>query len=243
MIQLFRNMRQNLLGENRFSKYLFYAIGEIILVVIGILLALQLNILKSENKERKLEQIHLKNLAEDLEFQLELIESQMEHDSTLFAKADSAYSFFSGDISIQELEALLYGAYSLGYRRTFVESDVSYNELLNTGGLTLIKDMKLRKAIMRYYQQLHYTSKVINTNNGLIDQAFNLYATNNAVMFELKPDGSLDTSLVFNAKDRYRLRQSINERKNLCEIALGSCESQRRATLDLLDLVKAQIVE
>ncbi|MGB5275090.1 MAG: hypothetical protein WBN39_13620 [Flavobacteriaceae bacterium] len=41
MIQFFRRIRQQLLTENKFSKYLMYAIGEIALVMIGILLALQ----------------------------------------------------------------------------------------------------------------------------------------------------------------------------------------------------------
>ena len=43
MIKFFRKIRQRLLSENKFSKYLFYAIGEIVLVVIGILIALQVN--------------------------------------------------------------------------------------------------------------------------------------------------------------------------------------------------------
>ena len=43
MIKIFRRIRQKLLSENKFSKYLIYAIGEIILVVIGILIALQVN--------------------------------------------------------------------------------------------------------------------------------------------------------------------------------------------------------
>ena len=43
MLKFFRKIRQQLLSENKFSKYLLYAIGEIILVVIGILIALQLN--------------------------------------------------------------------------------------------------------------------------------------------------------------------------------------------------------
>ncbi|WP_282124309.1 DUF6090 family protein [Algibacter mikhailovii] len=46
----FRTIRQKLLSENKFSKYLLYAIGEIILVVIGILIALQVN---HWNVERK----------------------------------------------------------------------------------------------------------------------------------------------------------------------------------------------
>ena len=43
MIKFFRKIRQRLLTENKFSTYLIYAIGEIILVVIGILIALQVN--------------------------------------------------------------------------------------------------------------------------------------------------------------------------------------------------------
>lgn len=50
MLEFFRKIRQQLLSENSFSKYLFYAIGEIILVVIGILLALQIN---NWNEDRK----------------------------------------------------------------------------------------------------------------------------------------------------------------------------------------------
>ena len=43
MIKFFRSIRQKLLTENKFSKYLLYAIGEIVLVVIGILIALSIN--------------------------------------------------------------------------------------------------------------------------------------------------------------------------------------------------------
>jgi hypothetical protein len=57
MIKFFRKIRQNLLIENKFSKYLLYAIGEIILVVIGILIALQINnnndISKTAEKENR----------------------------------------------------------------------------------------------------------------------------------------------------------------------------------------------
>ena len=51
MIKFFRKIRQGMLAENKFSKYLLYAIGEIVLVVIGILIALQIN---NKNEERKI---------------------------------------------------------------------------------------------------------------------------------------------------------------------------------------------
>ena len=43
MIKIFRTIRQRMLTENRFSRYFIYAIGEIVLVVVGILIALQVN--------------------------------------------------------------------------------------------------------------------------------------------------------------------------------------------------------
>lgn len=66
MIKLFWRIRQKLLSENKFSKYLIYAIGEIVLVVIGILIALQINNWNEINKLRKLETNTLKELRADL---------------------------------------------------------------------------------------------------------------------------------------------------------------------------------
>jgi hypothetical protein len=61
MINFFRKIRQRLLTENKFSKYLIYAIGEIVLVVIGILIALQLN---NWNEVRKIRIQEIKALNE-----------------------------------------------------------------------------------------------------------------------------------------------------------------------------------
>ncbi|RNC92081.1 MAG: hypothetical protein ED555_02945 [Allomuricauda sp.] len=68
MIKFFRRIRQKLLSENRFSKYLIYALGEIILVMIGILLALQVNNW-NEGKKAKANEIKLlQELRKDVAF-------------------------------------------------------------------------------------------------------------------------------------------------------------------------------
>ncbi|MEM9078252.1 MAG: DUF6090 family protein [Bacteroidota bacterium] len=67
MINFFHRIRKNLLSKNELSKYLFYALGEIILVVIGILLALQIN---NWNEKRKLEE-SIVNLFEVLQDELQ----------------------------------------------------------------------------------------------------------------------------------------------------------------------------
>lgn len=66
MIKFFRRIRQKLLTENRLSPYLFYAIGEIVLVVIGILIALSINNWNENRKEAIQEKIVLETLLENL---------------------------------------------------------------------------------------------------------------------------------------------------------------------------------
>ena len=70
MIRFFRNIRQKLAAQNKFAAYMRYAIGEILLVVIGILIALQVN---SWNEQRKLhinELHYLANLKNDLKLNI-----------------------------------------------------------------------------------------------------------------------------------------------------------------------------
>ncbi|MGW9684470.1 DUF6090 family protein [Flagellimonas sp. 2504JD1-5] len=66
MIKFFRRIRQRLLSENKFSKYLLYAIGEIVLVVIGILLALQVNNWNEQRKNRSNEYLYLINIRNEV---------------------------------------------------------------------------------------------------------------------------------------------------------------------------------
>lgn len=69
MIKFFRNIRKSLLNEGKTSKYFKYAIGEIVLVVIGILIALQINNWNESRKEQRLLQTYYKQILEDLDEQ------------------------------------------------------------------------------------------------------------------------------------------------------------------------------
>ncbi|MBL0025801.1 MAG: hypothetical protein IPO98_12760 [Saprospiraceae bacterium] len=65
MIKFFRRIRQNLLNEGKTSRYLKYAIGEIVLVVIGILIALQINTWNESYKNKVSESMYLNEMMED----------------------------------------------------------------------------------------------------------------------------------------------------------------------------------
>jgi hypothetical protein len=66
MLRIFRQIRQRLLTDNKFSKYLLYAVGEILLVMIGILLALQVNNWNEDRKTQQAEHELLLNLKKEL---------------------------------------------------------------------------------------------------------------------------------------------------------------------------------
>lgn len=66
MIKFFRKIRQNFLSKGKTGKYFKYAIGEIILVVIGILIALQINTWKESRNNKVLSKTYLQNIKKDL---------------------------------------------------------------------------------------------------------------------------------------------------------------------------------
>ena len=71
MIKLFRHIRRSLINQNQMGKYFKYAIGEIVLVVLGILIALQINNWNEDRKKTKKEIFHLENILSNLEDDLE----------------------------------------------------------------------------------------------------------------------------------------------------------------------------
>src|SRR5210317_1076892 len=73
MIKFFRHIRKTLLMENKTSKYIKYAIGEIVLVVIGILIALQINNWNEQKKQDRLEKEYYCRLLEDTQQDLEQV--------------------------------------------------------------------------------------------------------------------------------------------------------------------------
>ncbi|UWX53772.1 DUF6090 family protein [Maribacter litopenaei] len=148
MIKFFRKIRQQLLQENRFSKYLLYAIGEIVLVVIGILIALQIS---NWNENRKVDGEIVKILTE--------IRSNLISDSL---NIEETYSTKLEDINIQytvinklETGNIPYDSinYHLGrvmLARCIVLVDNGY-QLIKKLGIELLQDQELRNKLTSYY--------------------------------------------------------------------------------------------
>jgi len=94
MIKFFRHIRQRLIRENRISKYLLYAIGEIILVVIGILIALQINNWNESRKESLLEDQLIDVLITDLQLKKEEFLNDLAIGQSILQKSEETINFW-----------------------------------------------------------------------------------------------------------------------------------------------------
>ncbi|MEL6974243.1 MAG: DUF6090 family protein [Bacteroidota bacterium] len=89
MLSFFRNIRQNLIEEKHFTKYVLYALGEILLVVIGILIALQIDNYAEVQKEREKELILLSNLYKEVDLDIQQIENNTRFSQERLQRLDS----------------------------------------------------------------------------------------------------------------------------------------------------------
>jgi hypothetical protein len=134
MIKFFRKIRQKLLSENKFSKYLIYAIGEIILVVIGILIALQINNWNSNRIEKESDSQLIGALITDLILKNEELISDLEYGKSLLENTDNIIEFWAKTKIIDTLN-LKYSINSIGDDRGFLNEKSSVLEGLTNSGL------------------------------------------------------------------------------------------------------------
>ncbi len=83
MIKFFRNIRRNLLTNNRFSKYLIYAIGEIVLVVIGILIAIKINTYNTQQNTIKTITNQLENVILEAQGNIDLLDKTLSKSASI----------------------------------------------------------------------------------------------------------------------------------------------------------------
>ena len=151
MIKFFRRIRQKLLSENRFSAYLLYATGEIVLVVIGILLALQINNWNLYRVDRIAEEKLLRNILQDLQKDKEVFDININNNYFHIALLDTMLHevSFNPDYSISDFlrHNMLYSYYG-----KFIATKGTYLESLSSGRLSLILSDSLRRNILDYYE-------------------------------------------------------------------------------------------
>ena len=174
MIPFFRKLRQRLLAGNQLSKYLLYALGEIVLVMIGILLALQVNTWNNAREDRLEEHALLLRLEIELNQDLKQIEEvkndseqrillalpvldslgknngQLVRDWPYYKQAEKTFSGTSGIYGLSLGQSLFF----VLARNTFNPSRITFDEMQSTGKLALLRSDALRIALQEHYSDL-----------------------------------------------------------------------------------------
>lgn len=162
---------QKLIAEKKLKNYLLYASGEILLLVIGIFIALQINNWNSQRKDSDREKQYLENIRRDLNEQLTDINKQTDFESAQLFHIRTILNVL--DRSLPFTDSLSGQLTSLTGRRTFVPVDPTFQDLKSTGNLNLIKNYALRDKLIKYHQSLTYVSSVISKNNEtFVDELF-----------------------------------------------------------------------
>lgn len=208
MIKFFRRIRQQVLTENKFSKYLLYAIGEIVLVVIGILIALQINnwneIRKDNAETNKINyelnaeflnnRIILKKRIKDLKAANNYVRSVL----SLINKSETEFELISVDSIINE--SLKYGNYN--------PANSTIQELISSGKPGLIPDSSLKENLFNWLQSIEdadedFKNQDLQTSTQLIPYLDRNISMKNLNFYENV--GIDKKSELFNAADYYKV--------------------------------------
>jgi len=161
MFKFFRNIRQSLIMENKTSKYLKYAIGEIILVVIGILIALQINNWNEERKAIKAENILLHSVLQSLRSDSMVLANSQNEIKLINDLHKTLYLVIKGEQSPDSIENLQLVRRSLLFNPV---TKANYPDLVNE-----VINQDLKNEIRFYYQKIDDMDQTANNLHDLIE--------------------------------------------------------------------------
>lgn len=146
MIPFFRKSRKGLFVQNKFSRYLLYAIGEIILVVIGILIALSINNWNEDRKDLIIEQQVLRQLKEEYESNLTQLEEKIAMREYIVSSAFKGFSYIDNPEKLLR-DSLISSITLLLVDPTF---DPINNDLFSSGNIRLIRNERLKQLLTNW---------------------------------------------------------------------------------------------
>jgi Family of unknown function (DUF6090) len=152
MIKFFRKIRYDLMEKNKTGKYLKYAIGEIILVVIGILIALSINNWNEQNKNTELELTYYSRILDDFNLDKKLIEELVEKaNKRIIVSKEILLELDSG----KKDKNFLLNKFLVALRSdAYVPRNVTFKDLISSGNLKLLNDVTIKNSLIQYYSEL-----------------------------------------------------------------------------------------
>ena len=229
-----------MLIENKFGKYLTYAIGEIILVVIGILIALSINTWNQNRLNRNKEyyylsqlKVELKNQNQEVNKRLERVTSVMNIIDTLWSDLNKKGRFNPSAELNSNLNRLLSGTNLKLYTTTF-------DELISTGQLTLISSDSLRTKVLLCYQEIKKSQENIQNNSDNVFYTEIFPVISSFINFDYPQDmSSLVNQNYLSLKEQSRLAKAIYLNKAVFSAyknMLMGIQEEASSTIELIEL-------
>ncbi|MCF8259868.1 MAG: hypothetical protein K9J12_03785 [Melioribacteraceae bacterium] len=227
MIKFFRKIRQDLLSKGKTGKYLKYAIGEIILVVIGILIALGINNLNARKNDRNKEVVYLNRLTTNLNSDIRLYNLIIKKDSSLIKDLEIMNSDYldgqnNGKKTISNLSSLFSGYH-------FTSNSTTIDNIISSGKIEIIRSNYLLEDIFLYYRTTDDIEKGI-------DEAISEY--NRAVFGPLIIELDIEN---LSDKQKIKFKNSINMKIDLLNNQLKIYSSQRELAKNLLNKINKEL--
>jgi len=221
MIKFFRKIRYDLMEKNKTGKYLKYAIGEIVLVVIGILIALQINNWNEARKQNLKQSIYLSGLKTDLNQSKTALIRVINKTQRVAKTADTFLTLIkrNGDALSQiQIDSLSGGC--AGFT-VFMPREGVINDIIGSGKLDMIKNNVLRTKIASWDADLKMireneilSKNIINNYNEHLSQYFdhaNFKFGKTAFLNHKRTDFLNDNIMTNYISDIYGLSLTLNE--------------------------------
>ena len=157
MIKFFRKIRYDLMEKNKTGKYLKYAIGEIVLVVIGILMALQINNWNENNKSEKEANFQLSKLRDNLKSDKVQLKAAISNDSLYIHNLIFCVNVLSDDIETTK-EEFIERLQHISTIMDFNPTRGAFDGLISSGKIELINNQNLLETLFSYYNDNVYKS-------------------------------------------------------------------------------------
>ena len=178
MIKFFRKIRYNLMEQNKIGKYFKYAIGEIVLVVIGILIALSINNWNEIKFERKIEKEYIVSLIEDLKTDSTRLSFLVKRFETAELKLDTVLKMYH-KLAVGYNDTLRRNLPAVINFPDFTYTDRTMQQLKNSGSMRYIVNKKVSNGI------LDYDIKVKHLLTSYIPDLTFYYENSNQMWFEV----------------------------------------------------------
>ena len=168
MINFFRKIRQKLLDENKTGKYLKYAIGEIVLVVIGILIAISINNWKESLELKTIERQVYKDVLQELRTDLAEIQDKHRDNQNHLSRFHYGSEIILNDTQMKLADTLGLIAMELTQFSDFNKNKTTYDALAESGKLELITNKNILRQLQQLGNHYNYINRLEKNNEQIV---------------------------------------------------------------------------